>query len=99
MSRRPIMTASIARVSPISAPGSVSAVFAARVAPVVGLSVLLALTLHPTGRAGAQAAMSTAQRTFLSDCAVCHGERATGTSHGPSLAGVGAASIDYELST
>jgi len=43
--------------------------------------------------------MSTAQRTFLADCAVCHGERATGGPQGPSLVGVGPASIDYVLST
>ena len=55
--------------------------------------------VRPGTRAGAQTEMSTAQRTFLSDCAVCHGQRATGTDNGPSLIGVGAAAIDYELST
>jgi len=36
---------------------------------------------------------------FLADCAVCHGSRGTGTGNGPSLEGVGAASIDYWVST
>jgi ubiquinol-cytochrome c reductase cytochrome c subunit len=72
-----------------------------RVAPVLGLIVVVVVVVivHRPGGAGAQAAMSTAQRTFLSDCAVCHGERGTGTANGPSLIGVGAAAIDYQLST
>ena len=40
-----------------------------------------------------------ARTTFLADCAVCHGSRGTGTANGPSLEGVGAAAIDYWVST
>ena len=40
-----------------------------------------------------------ARTTFLADCAVCHGSRGLGTANGPSLQGVGAAAIDYWVST
>ncbi|MDP9233864.1 MAG: c-type cytochrome [Actinomycetota bacterium] len=36
---------------------------------------------------------------FLRDCAFCHGADATGTNRGPSLQGVGAADVDFYLST
>ncbi len=36
---------------------------------------------------------------FESDCAVCHGDSGRGSSRGPSLANVGAASLDFWLST
>jgi len=39
------------------------------------------------------------QRIFRSDCAVCHGANGRGTARGPSLFGVGRASIDYQLSS
>jgi len=39
------------------------------------------------------------RQTFLADCAVCHGAEGTGTSRGPSLVGVGRASVDYQLSS
>jgi ubiquinol-cytochrome c reductase cytochrome c subunit len=39
------------------------------------------------------------RQVFLSDCAVCHGAGGTGTSRGPSLIDVGAASVDYMLTT
>src|SRR5438105_10423424 len=38
-------------------------------------------------------------RTWLADCAICHGADAKGTNRGPSLVGVGRASVDYELTT
>src|SRR3954454_17388459 len=40
-----------------------------------------------------------ARTTFLADCAVCHGSHGEGSANGPSLEGVGAASIDYWVST
>lgn len=40
-----------------------------------------------------------ARTIFLADCAVCHGSRGAGTESGPSLHGVGAAAIDYWVST
>jgi ubiquinol-cytochrome c reductase cytochrome c subunit len=36
---------------------------------------------------------------FLRDCATCHAADGTGTVHGPSLVGVGRASVDYWVST
>jgi ubiquinol-cytochrome c reductase cytochrome c subunit len=42
---------------------------------------------------------SSIERVFLSDCAVCHGAQGQGTANGPSLQGVGAAAIDYWVST
>lgn len=36
---------------------------------------------------------------FRRDCAVCHGADAHGTNRGPTLVGVGAASVDYWVST
>jgi len=38
-------------------------------------------------------------RIFLADCATCHGADARGTNRGPTLVGVGRASLDYYLTT
>ncbi|MEA2716336.1 MAG: ubiquinol-cytochrome c reductase cytochrome c subunit [Actinomycetota bacterium] len=40
-----------------------------------------------------------ARTLYLSDCAVCHGSEGRGTNRGPSLVGVGRASVDYQLTT
>ena len=40
-----------------------------------------------------------ARRLYLSDCAVCHGDDGRGTNRGPTLVGVGRASLDYQLTT
>jgi quinol---cytochrome-c reductase cytochrome c subunit len=40
-----------------------------------------------------------AQAIFLRDCAVCHGADGRGTERGPSLAHVGAAALDFWIST
>jgi ubiquinol-cytochrome c reductase cytochrome c subunit len=39
------------------------------------------------------------QHTWLADCAVCHGVDGSGTNRGPSLTHIGAAAIDYQLTT
>jgi ubiquinol-cytochrome c reductase cytochrome c subunit len=62
----------------------------------VPVAVLVLCVLAP---ASARAAQPDVRRTWLSDCAVCHAPDASGTQLGPSLHGVGAASVDYELST
>jgi ubiquinol-cytochrome c reductase cytochrome c subunit len=36
---------------------------------------------------------------FLTNCATCHGVNATGTPEGPSLVGVGAAAVDFQVGT
>ncbi|HET9078093.1 MAG TPA: c-type cytochrome [Acidimicrobiales bacterium] len=40
-----------------------------------------------------------ASTLFQQDCAACHGDTGRGTRRGPSLAGVGEAAVDFELST
>ncbi|MGI8710669.1 MAG: cytochrome bc1 complex diheme cytochrome c subunit [Acidimicrobiales bacterium] len=40
-----------------------------------------------------------ARTTYLADCAACHGAEGSGTSRGPTLKGVGAASVDYMVRT
>ncbi|OMH26009.1 cystathionine beta-lyase [Tersicoccus phoenicis] len=39
------------------------------------------------------------QKLFVANCASCHGTSAKGTSAGPSLVGVGAASVDFQVGT
>lgn len=38
-------------------------------------------------------------RLFLANCSTCHGQNAAGTPSGPSLVGVGAASVDFQVGT
>jgi ubiquinol-cytochrome c reductase cytochrome c subunit len=38
-------------------------------------------------------------KLFLANCASCHGKNAEGTKNAPSLIGVGAASVDFQVST
>lgn len=39
------------------------------------------------------------EKLFLANCATCHGIRAVGTTDGPSLIGVGAAAVDFQVGT
>ena len=59
---------------------------------------LLFLPVAAAGPQG-QAAAPDVVGTWLADCAICHGADAKGTNRGPSLVGVGRASVDYELTT
>ena len=43
--------------------------------------------------------ISEGKQLFLSNCASCHGTAATGSKAGPSLVGVGAASVDFQVGT
>ncbi len=76
------------------------------------IALLLLLGLVVTGVAysalapkPAQAATASAsqvqdgRKLFLANCATCHGLQAQGTRNGPSLAGVGAASVDFQVGT
>ncbi len=76
------------------------------------IAVLILLGLLVTGGAysflapkDAQAVTVTADSVaegkdlFLSNCASCHGVNAQGGASGPSLAGVGAASVDFQVGT
>ncbi len=51
---------------------------------------------RPVNRACRRVARGT---IFLADCAVCHGNRGQGSETGPTLRGVGAAAVDYWVST
>ena len=79
-----------------------------RLAPVV----LLLLALLVTGGVYAALAPSPAQadtastadietgkKLFQANCATCHGPNAEGTTQAPSLVGVGAAAVDFQVST
>jgi ubiquinol-cytochrome c reductase cytochrome c subunit len=76
------------------------------------IAILLLLGLVVVGGAysllapkPAQAAVPTAddvaggRSLFLANCATCHGLNAQGTQAGPSLVGVGAASVDFQVGT
>jgi ubiquinol-cytochrome c reductase cytochrome c subunit len=43
--------------------------------------------------------ISEGRKLFLANCASCHGLNAEGTAAGPSLIGVGAASVDFQVAT
>jgi len=63
-----------------------------------GLYSLLAP--KPAQAAAATAADVTAgKKLFLANCASCHGLNAEGSKAGPSLAGVGAAAVDFQVGT
>jgi ubiquinol-cytochrome c reductase cytochrome c subunit len=72
-------------------------------APLVVVASAVGLALSSTAGASARSVAATDSRDvrkiFLSDCAVCHGANGRGTERGPSLIGVGRASVDYQLST
>ena len=43
--------------------------------------------------------ISAGKKLFLANCATCHGANAQGGADGPSLAGVGAAAVDFQVGT
>jgi ubiquinol-cytochrome c reductase cytochrome c subunit len=62
-------------------------------------TLVLYLALQP-GRASPVAIRSpSARTTYLGDCAVCHGADGTGTDRGPTLKGVGPASVSYWITS
>ena len=81
-----------------------------RLAPVLLLLLALGTTggayaaFAPTGDAAAAAGVSTqtleeGRALFLKNCATCHGLNAEGSTDGPSLIGVGAAAVDFQVGT
>lgn len=46
-----------------------------------------------------QATIDQGKRLFLANCASCHGKNAEGTANAPTLIGVGAASVDFQVGT
>jgi ubiquinol-cytochrome c reductase cytochrome c subunit len=60
------------------------------------LAAMVAVLWQASGAEGApRAEPARARTTYLSDCATCHGPQGSGTSRGPTLKGVGAASVDF----
>jgi ubiquinol-cytochrome c reductase cytochrome c subunit len=47
----------------------------------------------------AKAAVDQGEKLFMANCATCHGMNAVGTADGPSLIGVGAAAVDFQVGT
>jgi ubiquinol-cytochrome c reductase cytochrome c subunit len=81
-----------------------------RIAPVVLLLLALLITgavyavVQPASADAASAAatsddISAGQKLFQANCATCHGASADGTASGPSLVGVGAAAVDFQVGT
>lgn len=73
------------------------------VVPAMMAVTVTTLTLSSTAKATGGQFQATdsrdVQKVFRTDCAVCHGANGRGTARGPSLFGVGRASIDYQLSS
>lgn len=70
----------------------------------LGLTGATYATFAPTSVAQAAAGASSAtieegRQLFLKNCSSCHGLNAEGTSDGPSLVGVGAAAVDFQVET
>ena len=81
-----------------------------RRAPIVLLLLALLLTgglyavLAPTSAGAAPVKadatdIATGEKLFQANCATCHGPSAAGTASGPSLVGVGAAAVDFQVGT
>lgn len=65
----------------------------------LGLMGLLLLVGWPAPSGAQGTAPVDGRDLFVSSCASCHGADASGTGNGPSLLGVGAAMIDFQLRT
>jgi ubiquinol-cytochrome c reductase cytochrome c subunit len=68
----------------------------------VGVTVLALLVVDRPGPSGAvpiNRSATDVHDVYLRDCAFCHGADARGTKLGPDLRGVGAAQVDFQLSS
>ncbi|HRW17872.1 MAG TPA: c-type cytochrome [Dermatophilaceae bacterium] len=65
----------------------------------VGVAYTLLAPKPAQAAAGPVADAALGKQLFLANCATCHGLGATGTKSGPSLIGVGAASVDFQVGT
>jgi ubiquinol-cytochrome c reductase cytochrome c subunit len=66
------------------------------------IGAVVLLVVHPAAareRTESSQSDGSIAPVFQADCAICHGARGDGTGNGPSLRGVGAAAIDYWVST
>lgn len=64
-----------------------------------GAYALLSTTASADTTAASEQSIVEGQKIFASNCASCHGISAAGTPNGPSLYGVGAASVDFQMGT
>lgn len=64
-----------------------------------GAYALMTTTASAEAPAATTASTSEGEKLFASNCATCHGLSAAGTAAGPSLYGVGAASVDFQMGT
>ena len=66
-----------------------------------GLATARSQDRSPMGRPLAQPSpvLTSGAELYRQSCASCHGPDGSGTEYGPSLVGVGAASVDFQLST
>lgn len=64
-----------------------------------GAYALLSSTASAQTTAEATQSITEGQKLFAANCATCHGMNAAGTAEGPSLYGVGAASVDFQMGT
>jgi ubiquinol-cytochrome c reductase cytochrome c subunit len=71
---------------------------AALVATGLGYSAVTS-TAEAAAPAATIAEVEAGRQLFLEGCATCHGLAAQGSSDGPSLIGVGAASVDFQVTT
>ena len=69
------------------------------------LGLLLAGTTYAVAAPGDKTAqgltgqVDQGEELFLANCSTCHGANAAGTEYGPSLIGVGAAAVDFQVGT
>ena len=67
---------------------------------VSGGGYALATTVaQPTNATYTQSQVDEGKKLFLANCASCHGKNAEGSEFAPSLIGVGAASVDFQVGT
>ena len=64
-----------------------------------GLYALLSPKADAGTRSTTAADVDTGRRMFLANCATCHGANGQGTPDGPTMAGVGAAAVDFQVGT
>lgn len=64
-----------------------------------GAYALLSTTASAGTTAASVQSAAEGQKLFAANCASCHGMNAAGTANGPSLFGVGAAAVDFQMGT
>jgi ubiquinol-cytochrome c reductase cytochrome c subunit len=64
-----------------------------------GAYALFTSTASAETKSATQASVDEGQKLFAANCATCHGLSAQGTDVGPSLYGVGAAAVDFQVGT